>query len=114
MSSDKLRGTLEQLPSNAKFYYAQTTAMLSSHPLYSYAACGKDELGRRVYQRCDDNGPIGKPLAELTYREYSTAVKDWAARSSSMGVQRFTFPWFSDETPDEVTLRIHREVQRTR
>lgn len=80
--------TLEQLPQSAAFYY---NASLRSD-LFDFEYLGKDECNRRVYQLLFEGEPWGGPRALLTFREYTTKVKEYARLHGNMGVQRWTDP----------------------
>lgn len=61
--------------------------------LFTYAYCGKDGVGRKVYQKQLEGEPYGEPRALLSHREYTAKVKAGALLSGAMGVQRWTSPY---------------------
>ena len=90
MSRREQPHTLDQLPSGAAGYYRESV----SSALFDYELVGTDDAGRKVYQRYLDVQPWGQPRALLTYQEYKTAVKFAGKRISSIGVPRWTEPFY--------------------
>lgn len=85
--------TLDQIPKDAATYYRQSL----DSALYGYDYRGRDDCGRRVYWRTIDGERVGlEPCALLTFREFRAAVQEAAKRCSSIGVQRWTRPTYSD------------------
>lgn len=82
--------TLAQLPKSAAAYYEESTGP----GLYDYTEIGRDDAGRRVYQKSIDGEKYGEPRALLTHAEYVAAVKAAARISPSLGVQRWTGPYY--------------------
>jgi hypothetical protein len=82
--------TLAQLPKSAAAYYEESVGP----GLYDYAEIGRDDAGRRVYQKYLSGEKYGDPRALLTHAEYVAAVKAAARISPSLGVQRWTGPYY--------------------
>lgn len=82
--------TLAQIPRRSKDYYEESIRS----DLFEFHYIGRDDAGRRIYQRYFNGSRYGAPRALLSYREFKSKVETWAKRCSSIGIQRWTEPFF--------------------
>jgi thymidylate synthase len=72
----------------------EVMGLLSYEPTIQEIQKKVDDAGRRVYQKSIDGEKYGEPRALLTHAEYVAAVKAAARISPSLGVQRWTGPYY--------------------
>lgn len=109
MTQNRVPSTLDQLPATAGEYYRSVT---KEGGLFRYVYIGKDDCGRRVYQKYLDGEKYGRPRALLTYREYKKAVRYWVNLGvGSMGVTRWADPYYSEPYDPVEFARMKAAIQ---
>lgn len=88
--TERLKGTLEQLPVSAEAYYRDSLSPKNSPYTYEYTG-RRDAVGARVYLRVFQGESDGFS-ALMSYQTFVARVKEAAKHSSSMGVPRFYRP----------------------
>lgn len=88
--TERLPGTLEQLPASAEAYYRDSLSKRGTPFDYEYTG-RRDAVGAKVYQRLFD-GELDGFSALMSYQTFVSRVEEAAKYSSSMGIPRFYRP----------------------